>query len=106
PRECHVFPNRAIEEKRFLQYDAKLRAIGIQFHRRKVHAVNEHSPARRHIKRSDQPDDGGFSRSRRTHQRRNRSWVRAETHIVQDFLSRVISKAYAFHLNKPVYAIE
>ena len=34
--ERHVFANRAVEEKRFLQHHAELRAIGIQLHGGKI----------------------------------------------------------------------
>src|SRR5207237_1855681 len=44
PGKSYIFPDRSIEKKSFLQHHAKLRSIGIQLHRRKIHAVGQHEP--------------------------------------------------------------
>src|SRR2546430_13708981 len=60
-----LFRSRAIEQKRFLQHDAELRAVGAELHGRQVDAVHQDGAARRDVKGGNQADDGGFSRSGR-----------------------------------------
>src|SRR6266404_7633473 len=71
--ESHVFANRSVKQKSFLQDDAELRAIRIELDGGKVNAVHQHASTLRHVKRRDQSDDGRFSRAGRAHQRRYRS---------------------------------
>ncbi len=106
PRKCHIFTNRSIEQESFLQHDAELCSIGIQFHSRQIYAVDQDAPARRHVKRRDQPNDRRFASPGWTHECRDGSWLRTETHVVQNFLPRVVGKAHVFHLYQPVHALE
>ena len=53
-------------------------------------------PLGRLVKRGDQPDDGRFAGSRRTHQRRHRSGLGLETDIVQHRLARFVFEADVF----------
>ena len=46
-RKHDVLANRSVEEKRFLQHHAQLRAISVQVHRREIDAVDQHLAARR-----------------------------------------------------------
>src|SRR5213592_2901156 len=59
-----------------------------------------------HIKCCNQPDDCGFSRSRRTYECRDGSRLGTETDFVKNFLPRVVSKADVFHLHQSVHAID
>ena len=67
PGEGDVLADRAVKQKRLLQHHAELRAVGIQAHRRKVHAIHQDAAACRRVKRRNQSDDRGFPRARRLH---------------------------------------
>ena len=61
PGERHVLPNGSIEQERFLQDDAELRAIGVQADGGKIDAIHQHGSRLRPVKRGDQTDDGGLA---------------------------------------------
>ncbi len=106
PRKSHVFTDRAVEKKSFLQYDAELRAIRIQLYGGQVKSIHQDSAARRHIKCRNQPDDGRFSGTRRTDERRDRSRLRPETYVTENFLPRIVSEAHMFHFDFAIHSIE
>ncbi len=64
---------------------------------RKVDSVHQHASAFRHIKRRDQTNNGRLSRAGRPHQGRHRPRIGLKAHIVQHFLTRIVSEADVFH---------
>src|SRR6185437_4160569 len=79
--ERDVFADRAIEEKRFLQDDAKLRAIRVELDGGEIRAIHEDAAARWRIERGDQADNRGFARAGRAHQRRHLAGFGFERHV-------------------------
>ncbi len=59
-REHHILFDGAIEEKRFLQHHAQLRAIAVQPHGRQIDAIHQHPSRVRLVKRAHQADDRRF----------------------------------------------
>ena len=104
-REGHVLADRAIEQKRFLQHDAELRAVGAELHGRQVDAVHQDGAARRDVKGGNQADDGGFSRSGRADECGYGSRLGDEADVVQYFLGRFIGKADMFDFQETVDAM-
>ena len=83
PGERDVLPNGPVEQKRFLQHHAELRAVGVQADGGEIHAVHQDGSRFRCVKRSDQADDGRLAGAGRAHQRGHRARLGAERNVVQ-----------------------
>src|SRR5579859_5151137 len=59
--EQNVLADGTVEEERILQYDAEVRAIGIEAHGGKVDAVDQDLAGERNMEGRDQSDDGGLA---------------------------------------------
>src|SRR6266404_1117249 len=96
PREGHIFANRTVEKKSILQDHAELSAIAAQLDGRQIGSIHQDAAAFRFIKRSDETNNGGFTRAGWADQRSDRAGQRDKINVEEDLLAGFIGKIHIF----------